>query len=825
MTRRRQRHRCTPSTFALAVTLSLLGASPVGAQAPLLFADTAADARVDMGASAQTTVAAGAASAAAPASAGSNAPPAAIAAGRDLYLEVMLNGQRTSLIAHFRESGGRLSATAKDLDDIGIVTNRSGNDSASLYLDQIDGLQFHYDAASQSIDLLVPDAIRKPYTFDTRGLTPTPDATSGRGFLINYDAFAQTDRAAQFALWSEERYFDPAGVLSNTGIAYLYRDIHRYVRYDTSWSMSNPTALSTTQFGDTISSSLDWSRSIRIGGFQWRSNFTLRPDLVTFPVQALSGTAVVPSAVDLYVNNVRQYSANVPSGPFIVNNVPGINGAGQATVITHDALGRTIATSIPLYVDTRMLAAGLSSYSFEAGFLRRQYGIDSFSYDPRPAVSATARRGISDNVTLESHAEATGGLVNAGAGGLLRLGMAGVINGSLSASAGKLNGTQAGLGYQLIEPGFSIEAQTLRAYQHYGDLAARDGTPVPTATDRVTLALPFFGQQTVALSYIGYRFPGVQASRIGSLSYTVNFGNLASLTLSAYKDFLQHDAQGAFLTASFGLGNNTSINTTVGRQNGQSSYNLNAQRAPDYAGGWGWGVQAGGSGAVPYRQAQAQYLGKYGEVTAVAQDIDRRAGASLDMTGAIVLMDHTIQPSRRIDDGFALVSTDGVAGVPVLHENRVIGKTDSGGHLLIPDLNAYQHNQVAINSMNLPADAQIATTSMDLVPKSHAGVLATFRVSRYSAASVILRGPDGKLLAPGTRVRHVESGGETIVGYDGLTFIENLQHDNHLDVDRDAMHCSVAFVYERPANGGLPTYGPLTCAGAGTSANAAQAAP
>ncbi|MFM0415096.1 fimbria/pilus outer membrane usher protein [Paraburkholderia aromaticivorans] len=752
-------------------------------------------------------------------------PAPGAAASRDLYLEVMLNGQRTALIAHFRETDGRLSATAQDLNDIGVATDKLGAaNTATLELDQIPGLRYHYDAGRQSIDLQVPDAIRKPYTFDTRELTQTPNATASRGFLLNYDAFAQTDTNAQLALWSEERYFDPAGVLSNTGIAYLYRDLHRYVRYDTSWSMSNPATLSTTQFGDTISSSLDWSRSIRIAGFQWRSNFALRPDLVTFPVQALSGTAVVPSAVDLYINNVRQFSGNVPSGPFIVNNVPGITGAGQATVITHDALGRTISTSLPLYVDTRMLAAGLSSYSFEAGFLRRAYGIDSFSYDPRPAVSATARRGMSDALTLEGHAEATGGLVNAGAGALVRMGMAGVINGSLSASAGKLNGTQLGLGYQLIEPHFSIDAQTLRAYGNYGDLAARDGTPVPTATDRVTLALPFFSRQTLSLSYIGYRYPGVPASRIGSLSYTLNFGNLASLTLSTYKDFLQHDAQGVFLTASFGLGNNAAINASVGRQNGQSTYNVNAQRPPDYAGGWGWGVQAGGSGAVPYRQAQAQYLGRYGEVTALAQDIDRHAGASLDVTGAIVLMDRTVQPARRIDDGFALVSTDGVAGVPVLHENRVIGSTDRGGHLLIPDLNAYQHNQVAIDSMNLPADARIATTAMDLVPKSHAGVLASFRVSRYAAASVILQSANGKPMPPGTRVHHVESGEETIVGYDGLAFIDNLQRDNHLQVENGAANCSVEFTYERPANGALPTIGPLTC-GARTSNTAASAAP
>ncbi|NYH19004.1 fimbria/pilus outer membrane usher protein [Paraburkholderia bryophila] len=816
MTRRRIRHGWKLHAVALAVTLSLLGASRADAQTP----PTLRQPQQPQQPQAQPPQ-----HAATPGAAAQATPPAAGAApARDLYLEVMLNGQRTSLIAHFREVGGRLSATARDLSDIGVATDKLGAaDSASLELDRIPGLQYQYDAASQSIDLQVPDAIRKPYTFDTRELTKTPDAASSRGFLINYDAFAQTDTNAQLALWSEERYFDPNGVVSNTGIAYLYRDLHRYVRYDSSWSKSDPAKLTTTQIGDTISSSLDWSRSIRIGGFQWRSNFALRPDLVTFPVQSLSGTAVVPSAVDLYINNVRQYSGNVPSGPFIVNNVPGITGAGEATVITHDALGRTISTSLPLYVDTRMLAAGLSSYSFEAGFLRRNYGIDSFSYDPRPAASATARRGISDSLTLEGHAEATGGLVNAGAGALVRMGMVGVINGSVSGSAGKLNGTQLGLGYQLIEPRFSIDAQTLRAYGNYGDLAARDGTPVPTATDRVTLALPLFSRQTLSLSYIGYRYPGVSASRIGSLSYTLSFGNLASLTFSTYKDFLQHDAQGVFLTASFGLGNNTSINASVGRQNGQSTYNLNAQRPPDYAGGWGWGVQAGGTGAVPYRQAQAQYLGKYGEVTAVAQDIDRHAGASLDMTGAIVLMDQTIQPARRIDDGFALVSTDGVAGVPVLHENRVIGTTDRSGHLLIPDLNAYQHNQVAIDSMNLPADARIATTSMDLVPQAHAGVLATFRVSRYSAASVILRGADGKLLPPGTRVHHVESGGDTIVGYDGLTFIEQLQRDNHLEVDGVNVHCSVAFTYERPSNGSLPTIGPLTCGKATSSAGEGDA--
>lgn len=749
-------------------------------------------------------------------SAGAHAQGQLINAGamdtRDLYLEVDVNGEHTAQIVHFRQVGGHLFATGEDLAQVGVATSKLGiADNANVNLDTLPGLRYRYAAPRQTIALQIPDAIRKPFEFDTRGVAATPQATSGRGFVFNYDTYAQAGTASEFALWSEERYFDPNGVLSNTGVAYLYHDRRDYVRYDTSWSMSNPADLSTTQLGDTISSSLAWTRSIRMAGVQWRSNFALRPDLVTFPVPALPGSAVVPTSVDLYINSVRQYTGSVPSGPFIINDVPGITGAGQATVITHDALGRTIATSVPLYVDTRLMAAGLSSYSFEAGFLRRNYGLESFDYDTRPAVSASWRHGVNDHLTLEAHGEATGGLFNAGGGALFGLGMAGVLNGSLSGSAGKLSGTQLSLGYQYVSQRVSIDAQTIRAFGNYGDLAARDGTPVPSATDRVTLAIPFLRNQTFSVSYIGYKIPTAPVSKIGSVSWTFNFGNLVSLNLSAYQDFHQRESRGVLLSASIGLGGNTSVNATVGRQDGASTWNVNALRPPDYAGGWGWGVQAGGTGATPYRQGQLQYLGRYGEATASVQQVGNQTIGAFDLTGAFVMMDGTVEPARRIDDGFALVSTDGVAGIPVLHENRVIGATDGGGHLLIPDLNAYQHNQIAIDTMKLPADARIADTSMDAVPQAQSGVLAHFTVTRYRAASIVVRDASGKPLPVGARVHHVESGHDTIVGYDGITFVDGLAAENHLLIDYGQQHCEVSFAWAPGKGDTLQTIGPLVC--------------
>ena len=85
----------------------------------------------------------------------------------------------------------------------------------------------------------------------------------------------------------------------------------------------------------------------------------------------------------------------------------------------------------------------------------------------------------------------------------------------------------------------------------------------------------------------------------------------------------------------------------------------------------------------------------------------------------------------------------------------------------MPDLNAYQNNQIAIDSMKLPADARIARTSMTVVPQAQSGVVAHFGVSRYRAASVILHDAAGRPLPAGAHVHHAESSADTIVGYDG----------------------------------------------------------
>lgn len=737
--------------------------------------------------------------------------PAASGGQQGLFLEVSINGYPTQRIARFVIGEDGLRIRGADLRDLGIdIAVLGATPEALINLDQSTRVSYRYDKALQAIDLRVETNTLTPYSINPSGQTAAPPSPPASGLVLNYDAFSQSRSDARLALWSEARYFNGDNVISNTGTFYDYRDFRRYIRYDTYWQHSDPGTLRTTQWGDAITASLNWSRSIRIGGFQWRKNFALRPDLVTFPIPALGGTAVVPSSVDVYINSIRQYSGQVPNGPFVVDNIAGLTGAGQANIVTRDALGRAVSTNLPIYIDSRLMASGLSAYSAEVGFLRRNYAFKSFDYDHRPAASGTYRYGFNDTVTGEFHGEATTGIYNAGVGGLVRLGQIGVVNASIAASGGRYGGTQVGLGYQYIAPRYSIDIQMLESLGQYGDIASQDNAQIARFTRRATVSLPVGKRQTASLSYVSLQYPGTPVSHIGSASYLTTLTDRTNLSINAFRDFGQNGNTGFYVSLGISLGDNTSATLTTGRQSGGTVHTASAQRIPDYHGGWGYGAQAG-QGQVDYRQGWVQYLGRYGRVTAGAQRFGGPTQATLSANGAIVLMDGEIQASRQINDGFAMVSTEGRADVPVLSSNRAIGRTNSRGYLVVPDLNAYQRNRISIEPGNLPADARIETTEREVVPRSMAGVSASFGVTRYSAASIIVQDAGGRVAPLGTRVSHLESGAETVVGYDGLTFVDNLRAENTLILEHQNRRCTLIFRYERPTDGSLPTFGPVRC--------------
>ena len=751
------------------------------------------------------------------------AAPAAAASG-ELYLEVKVNGRSTGSVMRFVQLPGTtgLRANADDLRTLGLEPGiLSGLPQDDLDLDQLRGLTYTYDAAAQSIDLRVTDALRTPFVVETRPTRAPGAGSASPGAVVNYDVYSRFGAGAQTSLLTEARYFNENGVFSSTALMQLQGQRRSALRYDSSWSHADPATLTSIQVGDFISRSVPWSRSIRMGGVEYRKNFDLRPDVLTYPVPQIGGSAVVPSSVALYVNQMQQYAGTVPDGPFVLNQVAGLNGAGQATLVTRDALGREVAASIPLYIDTRLLAPGYDDYAVGAGMVRRSYGVRSFAYAPQPAFTGSLRRGLSERLTLEAHGEASPRLANAGAGALVRVGDIGVVNGAVAASraGGAIGGggVQASAGYQYLSPRFAIDAQSTRASSRYADLGSLEGTPVVRANDRVTVNASLPRGQNVSLSYVGLRLGSAPAARIAAVAYGVQLTPRSNLTVNAYRDLDNARASGLMATLSLTLPGRVGASGSVGSQSGGKTRTLALARAGEVAASPGWSIQQGGQNGSSYVQGQAQYVGSTAQYSGALQHGDGRTQGSLGMTGSVVAMNGRVLPARQTGTAFALVST-GLPNVQVLHENRPIGRTDRHGDLLVPDLVPYAVNRLGIDADELPLELQVNQTSLEVVPQRLAGVLAQLKVERYDSATAQVVDGAGQAVPTGATVTFGNGAAPTIAGYDGVVFVPQVQPDNVLTLDWPAQdgaaragHCVVRFSYDLRTAAPGATLGPLVC--------------
>jgi outer membrane usher protein FimD/PapC len=108
-------------------------------------------------------------------------------------------------------------------------------------------------------------------------------------------------------------------------------------------------------------------------------------------------------------------------------------------------------------------------------------------------------------------------------------------------------------------------------------------------------------------------------------------------------------------------------------------------------------------------------------------------------TGSLVWMGGHAFAARSIQDAFAVVSTAGLSGIPVKLENRVVGRTDARGLLLVTPLNAWQRNKLSIDPMDLPADLRVTEVDRIATPGDRAGVRVGFAIAPVRAAVLVLR--------------------------------------------------------------------------------------
>ncbi|PPU35995.1 MULTISPECIES: fimbria/pilus outer membrane usher protein [unclassified Xanthomonas] len=738
-----------------------------------------------------------------------------------LYLEVTLNQAERGLTP-FELVDGHLRASVDTLRKLGfILADRAPGQSVDL--DRLPDVEVRYDAALQRLALQVPVA---QLALSTTVLKPEeaapPSATASPGVLLNYDLYAtRTTGASNVSLATELRGFGIGrGMFDTTAVFLAYdrpqdeRWRSEAVRLDSAWQMDFPDSATSLTVGDFYSGFVDWSRSLRLGGVQIGRNYALQPYRVLTPTPSFLGEAAVPSTVELYVDGLRQYSGQVPAGPFQLAAQPGISGTGQAQIVVTDAFGRVRQLNFAFYGTPQLLARGISEWSAGIGHLRRDYGVRSFSYASQPIASATLRKGVRDDFTVEAHAEAGGGVINAGAGGVWLLGAGGVVNAAYAHSRmHDLRGGQYVLGYAWNNRRFNVNLGTQRTHGDYRDLGALQGSLPARVSDRAAFGINVDPIGSLGTSYVRLSYPQGDTSRYASVFWSRSFGRNWAANLSGNQNLDERSDRSLYLSLSTTFGQLRQASASMQRNGNRTGFVADvSQPLPGDGdlGGIGWRLQARAGDDASGGLAELGWLNRVGRYNFGAASQDGATFGYASASGSLVWMDGRSFAARDVQDAFAVVSTDGQAGIPVRLENRLIGVTDARGTLLVTPLQSWQRNQLSIDTLNLPAELRVDRVDTTVTPRQQSGVAVRFGITRVRAAVIVLHDANGAALPVGSVAQREGNAERVVVGYDGETYLDNLQADNRILVDLPQGRCVAQFAYPTEA-GGIPRVGPLRC--------------
>lgn len=761
---------------------------------------------------------------ASPLAVGTLAPPPAAdnlvspAVTETLLLAVSINGLARAEAIVLRLADGGLAVAERDLRAWRLHAPGAAvlrvDGVAHVRLADLAGVEYRLDEASQTLLLMAPAAAFDPYAMawgEGRGVALTPSRPGG---FFNYDLNWQRDdgRSSQGGLF-ELGLFNAWGSGTATGLWQNGGSSPRWLRLDTIWNVDMPERMQSLRLGDAIGRGGGWGRSVRFGGVQWATNFATQPGFVAFPMPGLRGEAVLPSTLDVYLDNARLLRTTVPEGPFDLASVPAVTGGGELQLVVRDLLGRQQVITQPYYASPQLLRPGLHDFSWDLGLVREDYGLASNRYG-RAMLVGSDRLGITSTFTRELRAEILADQQTVGAGGVWLLpALGGVQMGTLSLAAALSHGPDGADG--LLALGAERQARRGIGYSLEAEYAGRDFVRLgQSAGDRPRLSLAARLSLPVAGSGLGYLHRTTwqgDAQRLATANYSVGLGRFGHLGLSALQDLSGDSGLNVTLFWSVALDQRTSLGADLSRQDGRWRETATLQRNPPVGDGLGYRLLAGTDRRY---QAGATVQAERGVLTAEAAANDGREAYRIGLSGGVAAAGGGLFQGRRVDDSFAVVKVADYGGVRVYRDNHEVTTTDAHGLALVSRLRAYEANPVGIEQADLPIDAEVDTLQVRVAPALRSGVVVAFPVRVSRSASFRLVDEAGQALPPGAVVRiEGDEEREFPVGYGGLVFVSGLAPANRLAAEWGGRRCTFELVLAADAEP-LPDLGSLTCKGA-----------
>lgn|GEM_PF-810116 len=716
-----------------------------------------------------------------------------------MFASVSLNGADTGAVVSFERSGSALFAPWRELKRLGVqVEPPAGANAASpAELGRIPGLKYTIDDQAQAVALqAAPELLPK------RTLGPEP-----RGY-------AQPDRAAWGAAmdyavniqgkagWAggQARVFGPVGVLSHGFITMATPRGVSYRRLETNLVLDDYARGRSLTIGDFVSTSPS-GRTVRAAGLRLASDAGLRPDLFSQPLIDIPGEAASPSTVELFVDGARRYRTTVDPGRFDLRAPPTVNSRGELALVVTDALGRQTVTTRPFYTSSDLLRPGALDYALDAGWLREGYSTSDDRY--REAFAAVSvRRGMTNALTLDGHAEATGRFRAAG-GGMT----AALAHEILMSAAFDVSDTAAGTGTRLRVSArreaalFGLWATYERRSGGFRELGRRAGD-TPGEDLQVGGSVRDDRLGGFSISHTRRR---VQDTRyaLTTAAWSSQLGRLnlfASATLARDRYGGRTASIGfvAPLGARGGLASGGFDSGGGGRVNAQW-----AQPPPDDQGlGWRANGERSLRGGQMRGEGEVRYLTPAGEAALGVAADGRGASLRAYASGSVIWLGGRARVARTSGEGLALVET-GEPDVQLMVENRPSGRTGPDGSLLLVNLPAQAQTRIGIAAETVDLSATYATDEAVVRPHRRGAVRVSLPVRHVANAQAQIFDARGDPLPVGSTVR-LNGRPAGVVGFDSWIYLEDLRTENVIEIDLAEGVCQLRITLAAPPTGGLP---------------------
>jgi len=542
--------------------------------------------------------------------------------------------------------------------------------------------------------------------------------------------------------------------------------------------------------GDIAAFSGPLGSSITIGGLSYAKVYSINPYFITYPTMDFSGMAPLPSTVEVYMNGMLYRTERVAPGPFDLRNITMAGGGNLMELVIRDPFGNEQRIRNPFYTSDVLLAKGLQEYSYNAGFLRENFGVQSNNYGD-PAYALFHRYGMRNDSTIGFWAEGTTGLNTFGPALTYQLHRSGVVTVAAAESVLHGQGAYAGtLAYQYAARNLSARLFLQNQSRDYATISTR------AEQDHVQLMTGGaigYGTGELGAFSLGYSREedyGGRRRQVAGLSYARSLGREFYLTASVQNVRSEQPSQEFTLAFTYSPRRQNSLTARHQSSRSQTMDTLEVLQTAPVGEGLGYRAAVDRIAADGGRRATAfspsvQYNSRYnifrGDYRVEQSHDGTMQSYAVAVSGAVVAAGTVIGFTRPVTDSFALVQVGDLPGVQVSANGQHLGTTDGSGRLFVPALGSYVDNRITISDQDVPVNYSLVAVSRLVSPPLKSGSCVFFPVTRTQPVTGRLRVqvPDG--LRPVEYTRIALTGGGKIYSFmtagDGEFYLEQLVPD------------------------------------------------